>query len=196
MKLAIFASGGGSNFQAIVDAIETGALRAEVVLCVSNQRKAGVLDRASAHDIPTFQISADDFPDQKSYTARLLKELDRRGVDHIALAGYMKMIPSVLVEKYRGRIVNIHPALLPKFGGKGMYGMHVHRAVLAAGETISGATVHIVDEDYDTGPIVLQFTIPVHPDDTPESLASRVLEVEHRLYPEALALFVDADNDF
>lgn len=195
MKLAIFASGGGSNFQAIVDAVEAGVLRAEVVLCVCNRRKAGVLDRASAHDIPTFQISPDDFPDLNSYTARLLKELEQYGVDHIALAGYMKMIPSGLVEKYRGRIVNIHPALLPKFGGKGMYGMHVHRAVLAAGESISGATVHIVDEDYDTGPIVLQLTVPVHPEDTPESLASRVLEAEHRLYPEALALFADAKKD-
>ena len=191
MRLAIFASGGGSNFQAILDATRRGTLCADVVLCVTNSDRAGVIERATKHSIPVLRISPNDYLDADDYSADLLSGLDASGVDFIALAGYMKMIPAEIVERFRGRIVNIHPALLPAFGGKGMYGMRVHEAVIASGEETSGASVHVVDEEYDTGPIVLQYSVPVLPDDTPGSLAARVLEVEHRLYPDALALFAE-----
>ena len=120
----------------------------------------------------------------------VLKELESRDVDWITLAGYLKLIPSEVVQRYKGHIMNIHPALLPSFGGKGMYGEHVHQAVIESGVKVSGASVHIVDEEYDTGPIVIQETVPVHFEDTPESLAARVLEVEHRVYPKAVELAV------
>ncbi len=191
MRLAIFASGGGSNFQAIVDASERGHLRAKVVLCVTNNRGAGVIERAENHSIPVLRISPTDYDDSRMYVSKLLDELNGYGVDFIALAGYMKMIPAEIVERYTGRMLNIHPALLPAYGGRGMYGMRVHRAVIAAGEKTSGATVHLVDEEYDTGPVVLQYSVPVLREDTAESLAARILEVEHRLYPDALALFAD-----
>jgi phosphoribosylglycinamide formyltransferase-1 len=191
MKLAVFASGGGSNFQAIVDAAASGRFSGEVVLCVSNRKAAGVLERAQTAGIPTVVLSPRNFDDAAEYEDVLLVTLSRYGVDFIALAGYLQKIPPKIVERFRGRIVNIHPALLPAFGGKGMYGIHVHEAVLAAGVSTSGATVHVVAEEYDTGPIVLQEAVPVEPGDTPETLAARVLEVEHRLYPAALALLAE-----
>jgi phosphoribosylglycinamide formyltransferase-1 len=191
MKLAVFASGGGSNFQAIVDAAASGRFSGEVVLCLSNRKAAGVLDRAQTAGIPTVVLSPRNFDDAAEYEDVLLATLSRYGVDFIALAGYLQKIPPKIVERFRGRIVNIHPALLPAFGGKGMYGIHVHEAVLAAGVSTSGATVHVVDEEYDTGPIVLQEAVAVEPGDTPETLAARVLEVEHRLYPAALALLAE-----
>jgi phosphoribosylglycinamide formyltransferase-1 len=187
LRLAVFASGGGTNFQAILDAIGQGALSAEVALCVSNRPDAGALDRARRHDIPTAVLD----PSAPAHEAMLLDTLETHAVDFIALAGYLRKIPSGVVDRFRHRMTNIHPALLPAFGGEGMYGMHVHRAVLDYGARWSGATVHLVDESYDTGPIVLQEPVPVYPDDTPDDLAARVLAVEHRLYPEALRLFTE-----
>ena len=136
-------------------------------------------------------LAPGDFGAPEHYTEALLDLLDRHGIDFIALAGYMKKIPSTVVERFRGRMLNMHPALLPAFGGQGMYGRRVHEAVLAYGVRWTGATVHLVDEDYDTGPIVLQEPVPVRPDDTAATLAARVLEAEHRLYPEALRLFAE-----
>jgi len=187
LRLAVFASGGGTNFQAILDAIEQGALSAEVALCVSNRPDAGALDRARRRDLPTVVLD----PSAPAHEATLLDTLDTHAVNFIVLAGYLRKIPSGVVDRFRHRMTNIHPALLPAFGGEGMYGMHVHRAVLDYGARWSGATVHLVDESYDTGPIVLQEPVPVYPDDTPDALAARVLEVEHRLYPEALRLFAE-----
>lgn len=187
LRLAVCASGGGTNFQAILDAIERGALSAAVALCVSNRPDAGALDRARRRDIPTAVLD----PSAPAHEATLLDTLDTHAVNFIALAGYLRKIPSGVVDRFRHRMTNIHPALLPAFGGEGMYGMHVHRAVLDYGARWSGATVHLVDESYDTGPIVLQEPVPVYPDDTPDALAARVLEVEHRLYPEALRLFAE-----
>jgi len=134
-------------------------------------------------------FSAKLFSSQQEYVQGLLELLEAHHVDFIALAGYMKMVPPELIARYRNRIVNIHPALLPEFGGHGMFGMHVHEAVLAAKRKESGATVHIVDEEYDRGPIVLQKRIPVNDGDTPETLAQRVLHIEHEIYPQALQLF-------
>lgn len=188
MNLAVFASGGGSNFQAILDAVDAGTLQAQVGLCVSNKPSAGALDRAEKHGIPRLVLDPRAFEDSASYEAVLLPALAEHGVTHIALAGYLRRIPSGLVAAFRWRIVNIHPALLPAYGGPGMYGRHVHEAVIAAGDAFSGASVHFVDEEYDSGLIILQDTVPVLPDDDAKALAARVLHVEHRLYPAALQL--------
>ena len=187
MRLAVFASGGGTNFQAILDAVAAGRLPAEVVLCLSHRADAGALERARRHGVPTAVLSPEDAADADA----LLGVLDRHGADFIALAGYMKKVPDAVVARYRGRMLNVHPALLPAFGGKGMYGRRVHEAVVAHGVRWTGATVHLVDEEYDTGPIVLQEPVPVRPGDTPEAVAARVLAVEHLLFPEALRLFAE-----
>ena len=191
MRLAVFASGDGTNFQAILDAVESGTLPITVALCLSNTPKAGALARAERHGIPTAVLDPRDFETEAPYVEALMRVLDEHRVNFIALAGYMRKIPAAVVAAFRRRMLNIHPALLPAFGGKGLYGRRVHEAVLADGARRSGATVHLVDEEYDTGPIVLQEPVPVLPDDTPETLAGRVLQIEHRLYPQALRLFAE-----
>lgn len=191
MNIAVFASGRGSNFEAILHAIQRGELPARVVLLVSNTSSAGALELARAHNIPAVHLSPTQFPGEEAYIERMLALLSEHRVDLIALAGYLKKIPGRVIEQYRNRIVNIHPALLPKFGGPGMYGIHVHKAVLAAGETVSGATVHLVDEEYDHGAILMQKTVAVAPNDTPEALAARVLNVEHEIYPQVLRAFAE-----
>jgi phosphoribosylglycinamide formyltransferase-1 len=187
MNIAIFASGSGSNFQAIAEACADGTIGGRVVLCVASRPDAGVISRAASMGIP--QTILEGAADQ--WAPRVLEELRALNVDLIALAGFMKRVPSLLVQAFPDRIINIHPSLLPEFGGQGMYGMNVHRAVLAAGKNISGATVHLVDEQYDTGPILLQESVPVLPEDQPEDLAARVLSVEHRLYPAAVKAFAE-----
>ena len=192
LNIAVFASGRGSNFRAILDAIRSGTIPgAAVVLAVSNNPSSGALDIARENNIPALHISEKQFPAEEHFTKALLDALAAHEVNFVALAGYMKMLPGPLVRRFRNRIVNIHPALLPAHGGKGMYGMHVHEAVIASGEKRSGATVHIVDEDYDRGPIVLQREVSVDAGDTPERLAARVLPVEHEIYPEAIRLFAE-----
>jgi len=191
MRLAVFASGGGTNFQAILDAIAAGTLPVQVVCCVSDTPDAGALDRAARHDVPTEVIEPSSFDAPASFGRTLLDTLSTYNASFVALAGYMQKIPPNVVDAYRGRMTNIHPALLPAFGGQGMYGMHVHRAVLEYGVHWSGATLHLVDEEYDHGPVVLQEPVPVYADDTPDELADRIRTVEHRLYPEALRLFAE-----
>jgi len=191
MRLAVFASGGGTNFQAMLDAIGAGDLPAEIVCCVSNTPDAGALDRADRHEVPTAVIEPSSFDAPAPFGRALLERLEAYDTSFVALAGYMQKIPPNVVDAYRGRMTNIHPALLPAFGGQGMYGMHVHQAVIEYGVHWSGATVHLVDEEYDHGPVILQEPVPVYADDTPEQLADRVRPVEHRLYPEALRLFAE-----
>jgi phosphoribosylglycinamide formyltransferase 1 len=193
MRIAVFASGGGSNFQAIVDASNTGLQGLDVVLCVTNRPDAGVLVRAESAGIKTLVISSGSFDSPADFAEALLAELKTHRVDLIALAGYLKKVPLKLVRAFPQKILNIHPALLPEFGGKGMYGHHVHEAVIESGASHSGATVHFVDEDYDTGRILIQREVRVHPDDTPDTLAARVLSIEHQLYPEALQLVLSGD---
>lgn len=190
MRLAVMASGSGTNFQAIIDAVEAGRLEATLALCLSNNARAGALERAARHGIPTAVLDPSATAPE-AYVGELLRLLNAHRVNFIALAGYMRKIPSAVVQRFRGRMLNIHPALLPAFGGKGMYGQRIHEAVLAYGVRWTGVTVHLVDEDYDTGPIVLQEPVPVHPDDDAQTLAARVLKMEHRLYPEALQLFAE-----
>ena len=183
LKLGVLASGGGSNLQSIIDSSLDGSLSADVVVVISNNSGAGALERARKHGIDALHISAVTEGDVEAMDRRITEEMVSRGVDFVALAGYMKKIGSVLLKAYEGKMLNIHPALLPKFGGEGMYGMNVHRAVLAAGETESGPTVHIVDSVYDHGEILAQIKVPVLPDDTPETLQKRVLAREHEIYP-------------
>ncbi|MEX0746847.1 MAG: phosphoribosylglycinamide formyltransferase [Rhodothermales bacterium] len=189
LALAVMASGHGTNFQAILDAVDRRDLEIDIRLCLSDREGAGALDRARAHGIPTAVIHPKSHADDETYARNLLRLLNDYGCNFIALAGYLKRIPTEVVSSFRGRIVNIHPALLPAFGGHGMYGRRVHEAVIEYGVHWTGATVHVVDEEYDTGPIVLQEPVPVYADDTAESVAARVLDVEHRIYPEALRLF-------
>jgi phosphoribosylglycinamide formyltransferase-1 len=187
VNIAVFGSGRGSNFRAVLRALEEGKLPNTRIVCViSNNSTAGILETAREHSILALHLSPKNFPTDDAYVEALLSQLRLLEVNLVVLAGYMKLLPHRLVETYRQRILNIHPALLPRFGGKGMYGIHVHEAVLAAGERESGATVHFVDEVYDHGAIILQKRVPVLPDDTPETLAARVLTVEHELYPEVL----------
>ena len=189
LNLGVFASGRGSNFEAILKAIQDGRLDARVRLLLTNREEAGALELAKAHGIPGAVISKQNFESRAIFVEDMLAKLKNHGVDFIVLAGYMKKVPPEAISEYRNRIVNIHPALLPSFGGKGMYGHHVHEAVLERGCKVSGVTVHIVDEVYDHGPIIAQRSVIVEEGDTPETLAARVLNVEHQIYAEALQLF-------
>ena len=185
-RLAVFCSGTGSNFRALQEAIVQRGMPAEFVLCLSNRSQCGAFEFAQEQGIETLHISEKQFGSFEEFEEAMVRALKVRGVDFVLLAGYMRKVPDAVVEAFADRIMNIHPALLPKFGGEGMYGIHVHTAVIAAGETESGATVHMVNEEYDKGRIVLQRKVPVLPADTPEVLAERVLECEHALYPDAL----------
>jgi len=196
LNVVVFGSGRGTNFKAVLDAIADGSIPlARISLVISNNATAGILDIARSGNIPALHISQKQFETEETFVAALLETLRSHGTDLVVLAGYMKRLPPPVVHAYRNRIINIHPALLPKFGGHGMYGIHVHEAVLAAHETVSGATVHLVDEEYDRGPVLLQRTVPVLPDDTPGTLAARVLAAEHQLLPDAIRLFSEERVD-
>jgi formyltetrahydrofolate-dependent phosphoribosylglycinamide formyltransferase len=185
-KIAVFISGGGSNLQSLIDASKVGKLAGEIKLVVSNKKKAYGLERAISAGIDTFVFKMKKYPTSDEAVEDLMAMLDEYQIEYIALAGYLKLLPKPVVKKFKGKITNIHPALLPQYGGKGMYGHFVHEAVINAGEKESGVTIHIVDEIYDNGKILLQSKVPVLPDDTPDTLAARVLKVEHRVYPEVL----------
>jgi phosphoribosylglycinamide formyltransferase 1 len=185
LQLGFLASHGGSNMQAIIDACKGGRLNANPCVVISNNSESMALQRAKKEGVPHYHISSVTHPGPRE-DQEILQILTRHGVDTVVLAGYMKMLGPATLRAYRGRILNIHPALLPKYGGKGMYGKRVHEAVLAAGEMVTGVSIHIVDERYDTGPIVNQCRVPVHEGDTVDSLAERVLKHEHILYVETL----------
>lgn len=186
LRLGILASGGGSNLQAIIDACKSGWLDGEVRVVISNTPEAGALQRARAEGIPSFRLSSRTNPDPEDLDRAILRTLREQEVEWVILAGYLKKLGRETLESFRGRILNIHPALLPKFGGPGMYGQHVHQAVLAAGEKTTGASVHLVDEQYDHGEVIAQREVPVQEGDTPATLAARVLETEHALLIDTL----------
>jgi phosphoribosylglycinamide formyltransferase-1 len=185
-RIAIFASGGGSNARKIMERFQHHP-DIRVALVVSNKRDAGVLAIAAEFGVDTLVINRLYFYE----TEALLGELRARAVDFVVLAGFLWLAPAYLVAAYPRRILNIHPALLPKYGGKGMYGRHVHEAVKAAGETETGMTIHYVNERYDEGNILFQATCPVLPEDTPETIAHNVLALEHRYYPEVVERLVN-----
>jgi phosphoribosylglycinamide formyltransferase-1 len=189
MRVAVFASGKGSDFLSLVEASEKQELGWRVGLLITNNPEAGAIAKAKAHNIPYKYIESKNFEKREDFVQALIETLEEYKIDFIALAGYLKKIPSEIIRKYPNRIVNIHPALLPLFGGKGMYGLRVHQAVLDAGCKVSGVTVHIVNEEYDEGLIVAQSAVEVLNDDEAETLAERVLEVEHKLYPEVITWF-------
>lgn len=186
MNIGFLASHGGSNMQAIIDACKSGKLKATPAVVISNNGDSTVLARAKAEGIPHYYMSGKTHPGPGELDQTILDAFLRHSVDIVVLAGYMKKLGPKTLSRFQGKILNIHPALLPKFGGEGMYGMNVHKAVIAADEKESGVTIHLVDEQYDTGAIIAQARVPVMPDDTPETLAARVLEQEHLLYPETL----------
>ena len=184
LRLGVLASGRGSNLAALLDAIDRGDLHARVVVVVSNNSGAGALDLARARGIDALHVSARTHPDPD---AAILAALGERDVELLVLAGWMKKLDPRVVAAFAGRAVNIHPAPLPRFGGHGMWGHHVHEAVLAAGERWSGPTVHLVTEEYDQGTTLAHRPVPVDPADTPTTLAARVLKAEHDLYWRVIA---------
>ncbi|MEN6616391.1 MAG: phosphoribosylglycinamide formyltransferase [Syntrophorhabdus sp.] len=186
MNIGFLASHGGSNMQAIIDAAKSGKLHATPVVVISNNTDSMALARARTENIPAYYLSSKTHPDPDSLDDAILGILMKHNVDIVALAGYMKKLGHRTLDHFKGRILNIHPALLPKHGGKGMYGIHVHESVIAAGDTETGVTVHLVNEEYDRGPILAQVRVAVEPGDTPDTLAARVLIQEHLLYPATL----------
>jgi len=191
-RIGILASHRGTNFQAIIDACEQGVLDAIPAVAISNNSAAIALQRACKAGIPTFHLSSATHPDPGALDRAILDTLGKFEVDLVVTAGYMKKLGPMTLAAYRQRIVNIHPSLLPRHGGKGMYGLNVHRSVIESGDKETGITIHYVDSDYDAGPVVAQRRIEVLPDDTPESLSARVLEHEHTFLIETLAGILEA----
>lgn len=186
VKLAVLVSGGGTTLQAFLDRIADGTLDARIEVVISSMPDAYALERARGAGIDTHVVRWRDYEDDKAFSDAIAEIVDRYEVDLVLGAGFMRRW--VFPPRYEGRMLNTHGALLPKFGGKGMWGHHVHEAVLAAGETESGCTVHIADHEYDHGPILVQKKVPVLPDDTPETLAARVQAAEREAYPEAVRI--------
>lgn len=187
MRIGVLASHGGSVLQAIMDACASGEIPAQVALVLSNNSAARALERARANGIDSIHLSSQTHPESEALDQAMVSALQSAKVDWVVLAGYMKQLGPKTLAAYRDRILNTHPALLPKFGGAGFYGRRVHQAVLDAGEKESGATVHLVEGDYDTGPILAQVRVPVHADDTVEALEERVKVAERRLIITTLA---------
>ena len=195
-KIAVMFSGGGTDFQALIDGERDGKFNGHIVVAVTGNAKAYGIERAKNAGIDCYICRKSDYESVEARDEEVAKIFDRYGVELIVLAGYLGILTSPILDKYRGRVINIHPALLPKFGGKGMYGIHVHEAVIAAGEKKSGATVHYSDSGIDTGKIILQRELDVLPTDTPESLQQRILnEIEHPLLVEAVALLCNGKEE-
>jgi phosphoribosylglycinamide formyltransferase 1 len=192
-QVAVLASHAGTVLQAIVDACESERLRARVCLIVSNNSQSGAHQRAERHAIPFRHLSSQTHPDEEQLDRALCSALEEHGAELVFLAGYMKKLGRHTLTRFHGRILNTHPSLLPRYGGQGMYGARVHQAVIAAGERVSGVTVHGVDADYDTGPIVAQCEVPVLAGDDADSLAARVQARERELVVETLARLVSGE---
>jgi phosphoribosylglycinamide formyltransferase-1 len=189
-KIAVLASGRGTNLQSLIDSINSGFINnARIELVVSDNREAFALERARNNGIEAVWVNPKDYTTYEEYNGSLIDIIEKKNIELVVLAGYMKILSREFVQRFRDRIINIHPALIPSFCGKGFYGERVHKAVLDYGVKVTGVTVHFVDEGTDTGPIILQEAVEVMQDDTVASLAKRVLEVEHRLLPTAVKLF-------
>ncbi len=186
MNLAVLASGYGSNLQAIIDAVDRGEISGRVKTVISDVEEAYALERARRHNIEAIYINPKDFPGRKAFNEAIAALLEEREIDLVVLAGYMRLLSPVIINKFRGKIMNIHPSLLPAFPG-----LEGAKQALDYGVKVSGCTVHFVDEGLDTGPVILQEAVPVYDDDTVESLHERIHRVEHRLYPRAIQLFIE-----
>lgn len=193
LKLAVLVSGGGTNLQAIIDAISAGKItNACISVVISNNANAYALERARAHGIEALCISPKDFESREAFNQAFLEKLNSYNVDLVVLAGFLVVLPEMMIKEYTNRIVNIHPSLIPSFCGKGFYGLKVHEGVLARGVKVTGATVHFVDEGTDTGPIILQKAVEVEQGDTPEVLQRRVMEqAEWVILPKAIDLIAN-----
>lgn len=186
-RIAIFVSGSGSDMQSVIDAVNDGKINGKVVLIISNKSEVFALERANKLGIESAVFKLKDYANHADRDAAILKKLQEYDIDLIVLAGYLSLVTEVLIKPFEGRIINIHPSLIPKHCGKGYYGLKVHKAVLEAGDKETGATVHYVDEGADTGKIIAQVKVPVLDGDTPETLQQRVLEQEHILLPYVVA---------
>ncbi|MDO4325232.1 MAG: phosphoribosylglycinamide formyltransferase [bacterium] len=193
LRVGVLVSGGGTNLQAILDAIDNGKItNAKVELVVSNNAKAFALERARNHGIEAICISPKSYESRELFNQALLQEINKRNLDLLVLAGYLVKIPEEMIAAYRGRIINIHPSLIPSFCGVGFYGLRVHEAALARGVKVTGATVHFVDEGMDSGPIILQKAVEVQPGDTPQVLQRRVMEqAEWVILPQAIDMIAN-----
>lgn len=193
LKLAVCVSGGGTNLQAIIDGIEKQTItNTKIEVVISNNPNAYAMERAKKHGIKAVCISPKNYENRDAFNEDFLRQLDSYEVDLVVLAGFLVVIPEQMIQKYRNRIINIHPSLIPSFCGKGYYGLKVHEGVLARGVRVTGATVHFVDEGTDTGPIILQKAVEVEEDDTPERLQKRVMEqAEWKIMPEAINLIAN-----
>jgi phosphoribosylglycinamide formyltransferase 1 len=194
-RLALFASHRGSVVRTIVDAVSAGQLQAQPVLLIGNNSRSQCFDIAHENGLVTAHLSSATHPSPDNLDAAILHQLNEHQIDLVVLAGYMKRLGPQTVRAYRNRIINVHPSLLPLHGGQGMYGDAVHQDVLASGDTVSGASVIMVDEEYDHGPVIAQCTVPVHDDDTLETLKQRVQEAEGPLYVETIAAIQRGDID-
>ena len=193
LKICVCVSGGGTNLQAIIDAVEAGTItNTEIVRVISNNKGVFALERAQKHGIDALAVSPKDFATRELFNEALLAAIDEVEPDLIVLAGFLVVIPAKMIQKYRNRIINIHPSLIPSFCGTGYYGLKVHEAALERGVKITGATVHFVDEGTDTGPIILQKAVEVLPNDTPKSLQQRVMEqAEWKILPQAINMIAN-----
>lgn len=193
LRLAVMVSGGGTNLQAVIDAIDDGIIRnAKIAVVISSKKNVYALERAAKNGIKHCCISPKDYESREAFDKALVDTLEQEQADLVVLAGYLVILPKLMVQKYKNRIINIHPSLIPSFCGAGYYGLKVHEQVLARGVKVTGATVHFVDEGTDTGPIILQKAVEVHPDDTPESLQQRVMEeAEWKILPQAVDLIAN-----
>ncbi|MFH0946583.1 MAG: phosphoribosylglycinamide formyltransferase [Planctomycetota bacterium] len=189
LRLGVLASGGGRTLENLVELSRSGGLLGEVVQVITNRRDAYALERAVRHGIPSGCVRPADYESEEAFGRAIGERLEEARVDLALLAGYLVRLP--LPREWRGRVMNIHPALLPAFGGKGFYGHHVHEAVLAAGAKITGCTVHFVDDEYDHGPIIVQRAVPVRFEDSADDVAARVFEEEKVAYPEAINLYAE-----
>ena len=190
-KIGVLASHNGTTLQAIMDACEAGSLTATLTVVISNNSQSGVAQRAQRYSVPFYHLSGRTHPDPESLDRTIRQVLEQHEVDLVVLAGYMKKLGPCTLERFQGHVLNTHPALLPKFGGQGVYGSRVHQAVLDAGESITGVSVHVVDAEYDTGPVVAQCEVPVFPGDTVTTLADRVQERERAFLVEVLQAIVE-----
>lgn len=189
--IVVLASGGGSNLQVLIDAVERNEIDGVIKAVISNRKKAFALERAEKAGVQAIYIGRGNYPEQTERDGALLDELEKLKPDLVVLAGYLDIIPAAIIKAYKNRIMNIHPALIPSFCGDGYYGMKVHQAVVEYGVKVTGATVHFVDEGTDTGPVILQETVKVKADDTAEQVQKKVLVLEHQLLPKAVALFCE-----
>ncbi len=191
IKIAVLVSGGGTNMQAVIDEINSGNINGDIEIVISSSPDAFALKRAESHGIEGIYIGKDNYPDVEERTEAIIKILEDHEISLVILAGYMSILDKKMVKRFQNQIINIHPSLIPSFCGKGYYGKKVHQAVLDYGAKLTGATVHFVDEGTDTGPVILQKSVEVKQNETVETLAKKVLDIEHQLLPKAVKLYCD-----